>query len=93
MNGSTQNGDISFVISGVSHEESVFCALGSGHLGITCNDPVAGGQRAAPLGASSNTFANAAGNSSRMALEHHACAVVMGLHQPGDLYDMCIKPQ
>jgi hypothetical protein len=40
---------------------------------------------------SANTFANAAENSSRMALEHHACAVVMGLHQPGDLYDTCIR--
>jgi len=26
-----------------------------------------------------------------MALEHHACAVTMGLHQPGDLYDTCIR--
>jgi hypothetical protein len=26
-----------------------------------------------------------------MALEDHACAVVMGLHQPGDLYDTCIR--
>src|SRR5207302_851081 len=39
----------------------------------------------------SNNFANPAENSSRMALEHHACAVVMGLHQPGDLYDTCIR--
>jgi hypothetical protein len=35
--------------------------------------------------------ANAAENASRMVLEHHACAVVMGLHQPGDLYDTCIR--
>jgi hypothetical protein len=41
--------------------------------------------------ASVNTLANAAENSSRMALEQHACAVVMGLHQPGDLYDTCIR--
>jgi hypothetical protein len=26
-----------------------------------------------------------------MAHEHHACAVVMGLDQPGDLYDTCIR--
>jgi hypothetical protein len=38
-----------------------------------------------------HTAANAAESASRMALEHHACAVVMGLHQPGDLYDTCIR--
>jgi hypothetical protein len=26
-----------------------------------------------------------------MALEQHACSVVMGLHQPGDLYDTCVR--
>ena len=31
-----------------------------------------------------NTFASAA-------RKHHACAVIMGLHQPGDLYDTCIR--
>jgi hypothetical protein len=31
--------------------------------------------------------AGAAEGSSRMARERHACTVVMGLHQPGDLYD------
>jgi hypothetical protein len=41
------------------------------------------------IGATS--FANAAENSLRLAQEHHACAVVMGLHQPGDLYDTCIR--
>ena len=41
--------------------------------------------------ASSGTLANAAETSSRMAQERHACAVVMGLHKPGDLYDTCIK--
>jgi hypothetical protein len=35
--------------------------------------------------------AGAAEDSSRMAREQHACAVVMGLHQPGDLYDTCIR--
>lgn len=49
------------------------------------------GAAAIALLASANTFANAAGNSSRMAQEHHACAVVMGLNQPGDLYDTCIR--
>jgi hypothetical protein len=52
--------------------------------------PVAAGQRATEPRAF-NTSAYAAGNPSRMALEHHACAVVMGLHQPGDLYDTCIR--
>ena len=49
------------------------------------------GAAAIALLASASTFANAAENSSQMALEHHACAVVMGLHQPGDLYDTCIR--
>ncbi len=49
------------------------------------------GAAAVALLASANTFANAAENSSRMALEHHACTVAMGLHQPGDLYDTCIR--
>ena len=35
--------------------------------------------------------AGAAEDSSRMAREQHACTVVMGLHQPGDLYDTCIR--
>src|SRR6516225_7963564 len=38
-----------------------------------------------------NTFAIAAENSTRIAREHHACAVIMGLHEPGDLYDTCIR--
>jgi hypothetical protein len=54
-------------------------------------NPVAAGQRAVEPRASADTFANAAGNSSRTAQEQHACAVVMGLHQPGDLYDTCIR--
>jgi len=41
--------------------------------------------------ASSGTVANAAETSSRMAQERHACAVVMGLHEPGDLYDTCVR--
>ena len=49
------------------------------------------GAAAVALLASAHTFARAAENSSRMAQEHHACAVVMGLHQPGDLYDTCIR--
>src|SRR2546423_14710487 len=49
------------------------------------------GAAAVALLASANTFANAAENSTQMAREHHACAVVMGLHQPGDLYDTCIR--
>ncbi len=37
------------------------------------------------------TSAQAAGDLSRTAREQHACAVVMGLHQPGALYDTCIR--
>jgi len=46
---------------------------------------------AVALLAAANTFARAAENSTRVAREHHACAVIMGLHQPGDLYDTCIR--
>src|SRR5271166_1699079 len=49
------------------------------------------GAAAIALIAFAHTSANAAENSSRMAQEHHARAVVMGLHQPGDLYDTCIR--
>lgn len=49
------------------------------------------GAAAITLLASVHTVANAAENSSRAAREHHACAVVMGLHQPGELYDTCIR--
>ena len=35
--------------------------------------------------------ARAAEHPSRMVQEHHACAVVMGLHPPGDLYDTCVR--
>jgi hypothetical protein len=49
------------------------------------------GAAAIALLASVSTLANAAENSSRIALEQHACAVIMGLHQPGDLYDTCIR--
>jgi len=48
------------------------------------------GAAAIALLASANIFASAQ-NSSRMERVHHACAVVMGLHQPGDLYDTCIR--
>ena len=41
--------------------------------------------------AAGNRFASAAENSTRIAREHHACAVIMGLNQPGDLYDTCIR--
>src|SRR5262249_25640899 len=46
---------------------------------------------AVTLLAAANTFAGAAENSTRIAREHYACAVIMGLHQPGDLYDTCIR--
>jgi hypothetical protein len=41
--------------------------------------------------AAANWFASAAENSTRIEREHHACAVIMGLRQPGDLYDTCIR--
>lgn len=41
--------------------------------------------------ASPYTLADPAGSSQRMSQLQHACAVVMGLHQPGDLYDTCIR--
>jgi hypothetical protein len=41
--------------------------------------------------ASSHTSARAADDSSQMARVRDACAVVLGLHQPGDLYDTCIR--
>ena len=40
---------------------------------------------------SAHAFAQPPANSLRMAQEQHACAVVMGLHNPGDLYDTCIR--
>jgi hypothetical protein len=52
---------------------------------------ITAGVAAIALLAGASNFANAAENSSRMAQEQHACAVVMGLHQPGDLYDTCIR--
>jgi hypothetical protein len=45
---------------------------------------------AAALFASAHTFANAEETSIRGARAHHACAVIMGLPQPGELYDACI---
>jgi hypothetical protein len=41
--------------------------------------------------AAANAIAQRPINSSRMAQEHQACAVVMGLHHPGNLYDTCIR--
>ena len=38
-----------------------------------------------------HTSANAEENSSRMAQEHHACAVVLGLDPSGDPYDTCVR--
>jgi hypothetical protein len=46
---------------------------------------------AVALLAAANTFASAAENPTRTAQEHHACAVIMGLHQPGDLYNTCMR--
>jgi hypothetical protein len=38
-----------------------------------------------------NSSVQAPEEESRMGREQHACAVVMGLHQPGDLYLACIR--
>ena len=38
-----------------------------------------------------NTSAQAAGDLSRMAREHHACTVVMGLYSSGALYNTCVR--
>jgi hypothetical protein len=52
---------------------------------------VIGGAAAIALLACVHSSAHAAQNASQMTLEQHACAVVMGLHQPGDLYDTCVR--
>jgi hypothetical protein len=49
------------------------------------------GAAAIALLASANTFADAAENSSRMAQEQHACAVVLGLDPSGRSYETCIS--
>jgi hypothetical protein len=49
------------------------------------------GAAAIALLAFAHTSADAAETSSRMAQEHHACAVVLGLDPSGDSYDTCIR--
>jgi hypothetical protein len=49
------------------------------------------GAAAIALLAFAHTSADAADNSSRMAQEHHACTVVLGIEPPGELYDTCIR--
>jgi hypothetical protein len=41
--------------------------------------------------ASTHNFARAADNSTRMAQEHHSCAVVLGLDPSSDRYDTCVR--
>lgn len=48
------------------------------------------GATAIALLAFTQTSADAAEDSSRVAQEHHACAVVLGLDPSGDRYDTCI---
>jgi hypothetical protein len=56
-----------------------------------CTAPaIIAGAAAVALFTSAQTFANAEETSARVAREHHACAVIMGLPQPGELYDACI---
>ena len=56
----------------------------------TCSVKIIAVSVVALIGAA-NRFASGAENPTRTAQEHHACAVIMGLHQPGDLYDTCIR--
>jgi hypothetical protein len=49
------------------------------------------GAVAVALLASANNFARAADNSTRMAQEHHACAVVLGLDPSSERYDTCVR--
>jgi hypothetical protein len=53
--------------------------------------PVIVGAAVIALLASAHSSVRAAEDPSRMVQEHHACAVVMGLHQPGALYDTCVR--
>jgi len=57
----------------------------------TTTSAIAAGTMAIALLAGDGNFANAAEYSSRTAQEEHACAFVMGLHEPGDLYDTCMR--
>ena len=52
---------------------------------------VMAGASAIALLAVGHNSATAAANLPRAAQEQHACAAVMGLRQPGDLYDTCIR--
>jgi hypothetical protein len=90
MSSPVLTGDISPESPEVPMKRSSFAVSAVAILAAVAVTPVAAGQRAMqPL--AFNTSAYSTGNSSRMALEHHACAVTMGLHQPGDLYDTCIR--
>jgi len=49
------------------------------------------GATASALLTCAHTSAGAAGSLTRTEQEHHACAVVMGFPQPGELYDACVR--
>jgi len=49
------------------------------------------GVAAAALFGSAPTFGDPAGDSARKAQEHHACALIMGFDEPGELYDTCVR--
>jgi hypothetical protein len=53
--------------------------------------PVIAGAAVIALLTCAHSSVRAAEHPSRMVQVHHACAVVMGLHQPGDLYDTCVR--
>jgi hypothetical protein len=49
------------------------------------------GAAAVAMLASAHNFARAAENSTRMAQEHHACAVVLELDPSSDRYNTCVR--
>ena len=53
--------------------------------------PVIAGAAVIALLTCAHSSVRAAEHPSRIVQVHHACAVVMGLHQPGDLYDTCVR--
>ena len=49
------------------------------------------GVAAAALFDSASTFGDPAGDSARKVQEDHACALIMGFDEPGELYDTCVR--
>jgi hypothetical protein len=53
--------------------------------------PIIIGAAAVILLTSAQAFADLPESPAPMARVHHACAIVMGLPQPGELYDTCVR--